>query len=208
MVRQVMISEQYTSDDFSLGEHETVIDVGANIGSFAIYAGKRVKRVLAFEPAESAFSLLTQNVALNGLGNIESMRAALGSRTGEVVLYKGSDDALNTLYKDNASGKHGHETVRCITLSDVFANYALDRCHFLKLDCEGAEYDILYSASKEILSRIDRISMEYHVLSGRNEGQLVDELCGYLWSSAGFRVVRRVQYEGAGCGLLRFTRLS
>jgi hypothetical protein len=58
------------------------------------------------------------------------------------------------------------------------------------------------------LSRIDRISMEYHVLSGRNEGQLVDELCGYLWSSAGFRVVRRVQYEGAGCGLLRFTRLS
>jgi hypothetical protein len=44
----------------------------------------------------------------------------------------------------------------------VFARHVLSRCQYLKLDCEGAEYDILFHASADTLARIDHICLEYH----------------------------------------------
>lgn len=206
MMYQVMVREDYTSHGFSLQEGDIVIDIGANIGSFAVFAGKKASTVISFEPAASAFELLSQNVALNGLNNVQAVRAAVGGKDGEIILYKGSDDAINTIHKDSANGgKHGQEAVPCITLDTVFARFGITRCDFLKLDCEGAEYDILYSASDSTLQRISRISMEYHVLDGQDEDEVPRGLCNYL-SGKGFEPVRHVQFKGARCGMLRFER--
>ena len=53
-------------------------------------------------------------------------------------------------------------TIECITLADAFARFAVERCGFLKLDCEGAEYEILLTTPPEIFARIDRLALEYH----------------------------------------------
>ena len=49
-----------------------------------------------------------------------------------------------------------------VALKDIFDEHDIERCHFLKLDCEGAEYELLYNLPGEYYSRIERIVMEYH----------------------------------------------
>jgi hypothetical protein len=52
--------------------------------------------------------------------------------------------------------------VEAISLNDLFAANAITRCDFLKLDCEGGEYEILFHASDETLAKIRHICLEYH----------------------------------------------
>ena len=60
--------------------------------------------------------------------------------------------------------RHLGEAVRieCITLADAFARWDIERCDFLKLDCEGAEYEILLRAPSDVYARIHRVALEYH----------------------------------------------
>jgi len=59
-------------------------------------------------------------------------------------------------------GKARQIRVHAVTLADVLAQQALDRVDLLKLDCEGAEYEILMNATEETLAKVQRIVMEYH----------------------------------------------
>ncbi len=52
--------------------------------------------------------------------------------------------------------------VKTISLEELFKQFSISKCDYLKMDCEGGEYDILFSASHETLARIDRICMEIH----------------------------------------------
>src|SRR5262249_53466547 len=54
------------------------------------------------------------------------------------------------------------ESVDCIGLKDVLNNNRLSRVNLLKINAEGAEYEILYSAPKECFDKIDEIRLEYH----------------------------------------------
>jgi hypothetical protein len=58
--------------------------------------------------------------------------------------------------------RQGRIAVAAVSLADALARLATDRVDLLKLDCEGAEYDILMRTTPDVLSRIDRIVMEYH----------------------------------------------
>jgi hypothetical protein len=77
---------------------------------------------------------------------------------------------------------HGLE-VRCCTLQEIFDRFGLERVNYLKIDCEGAEYDILSETPGSILARVDRVSMEYH----EQPGHRVEEL-GECLRAAGFDV--------------------
>jgi hypothetical protein len=61
-----------------------------------------------------------------------------------------------------AAGGTARDEVRVMTINELFARFAVERCAVLKMDCEGAEYDIIPSLSTEILSRISRIAIEFH----------------------------------------------
>ena len=52
--------------------------------------------------------------------------------------------------------------VECTTLEKVMVENQIDSIDFLKMDCEGAEGEILLSAPQEVIDKIDKISMEFH----------------------------------------------
>src|SRR5262249_53572562 len=54
--------------------------------------------------------------------------------------------------------------VPCISLEQILSANCLDRVDLLKVDCEGAEYDILYGSPPHIFDKIAEIRMEYHEL--------------------------------------------
>lgn len=152
-----------------------VVDVGANIGTFTIYAKHTLPaaRVIAIEPEVGNFSLLHDNVSLNGFSeSVTCINSALCASEGEIDLF----------VVDSSSGKNStkHQfpgaqtvTVSCTTLDVVFAQHNITRCDLLKIDCEGAEYDILFNASPEVLNCVGSIILEWHGVDNYSDRDLV-----------------------------------
>ena len=138
----------------------TVIDVGANIGMFALYAAVewRAGRVYAYEPFGESRALLARNAERNRVAAIVPLPEAIAGRAGPRDLHMQGRHGVHSLFGDSADAVR----IECITLADAFARHDIARCDFLKLDCEGAEYEILLTAPADVLARIDRIAAEYH----------------------------------------------
>lgn len=167
----------------------TVIDIGANQGFFSLYAASKGAMVYAFEPCAENFAILTDNVSRNGMqARVKAFKAAVTDLDGEVDLFVGLDVSGGILSgtvstcNDNRGGEGVEKRVtQSVTLDSIFAELHLDKCDFLKMDCEGAEYGILKSTSQDLFDRIAIISMEFHDSHGR-------EAAGIL-RKAGFEVV-------------------
>jgi hypothetical protein len=70
----------------------------------------------------------------------------------------------------------GSVEVECVTLSQVFKENNIDYVDFLKMDCEGAEYEILKAMEEETGSKIGRIAMEYHFRPRQEFTELLNHL--------------------------------
>jgi tRNA G37 N-methylase Trm5 len=74
---------------------DVVLDVGANIGYYAVLFGRWVGDggwVIAVEPEPDNFSLLCRNLAANGSSNVIPLPVAASDRFGELALYLSSDN--------------------------------------------------------------------------------------------------------------------
>jgi len=182
MFDRIFVRDEYRLEPLGAGKLSTVLDLGGNVGLFTVRVAPLVDRVIAYEPCSINFSRLQNNVA--GIPNIEAVRSAVGSHTGKVRLYHPQSDALSGVYSLYPElGRHEmatHEEVEIVSLEEVFARHAIDRCDLLKVDVEGAEYEILYSAPSKVLERIDRIHAEYHDVSPDDPKTRVDALLEFL----------------------------
>jgi len=164
------LSADIFAGDFELREREFLnaflrpgdvfVDVGANVGVFALIAARRVGhmgRVYAFEPCQRAFERLTTNVRLNSFRNIRCHRTALSSRKEWRDIHVSLDgfDAWNSFAQPIAGNSFARERVQCITW-DSFATEDPEagRVTLMKIDVEGWEGHVLEGAS-ETLSRDD-----------------------------------------------------
>ncbi len=141
-----------------------VIDIGANAGFFSMFAASRFDhpRIFSYEPIPVNFKQLEKNKQLNAGYDIHPHQSAVAGKAGEITLTFDPNDAFTTSASMTRPQEGEEIRVNCVTLQDIFETYGLERCDFLKMDCEGAEYDIFYNCSEDILSRIDQIAMEVH----------------------------------------------
>jgi len=132
----------------------TILDVGGNVGAFAIPASKHAKHIYSVEPLFT--EQLQKNVNKNNIKNITVIESGLGSGTRTV--------------KYNEKSKK----VRCLSFSEIKA-LCSDNINFLKIDCEGCEWDII----KEDLNGINRIEMELHCFNGEKIDEFLPRLDDY-----------------------------
>lgn len=155
----------------------TVVDIGANIGAFALYAARSgARKVLAYEPNTASFRCLERNVQANRVEAIVAARRfAVAGRAGQQVRFPVAPSVYSRIARDGEAGEF--ETVRTTSLAEILERDAPQGIDLLKLDCEGAEYDILFE-SQAALARVREIRMEYHL--GRS-GELIEFLrrCGF-----------------------------
>jgi len=155
------------------GAH-TVIDVGANVGLFALIAGLEDERrqVFAFEPVPETFECLRRNLALNPRARVEPVAAAAAAFDGTIDLNVPPGESLplgaSTLPSHRQAGRH--VTVPAITLDRFTAGRAAGPVDLLKLDTEGTEPDVLAGA-RALLER-DRPWILCEVLHGLTEARL------------------------------------
>ncbi len=134
---------------------KVVVDIGAHIGGTAIMCADRGAEVYAYEPEQENFKLLTENVKLNGLEDkIYCIKKGVGSPGKRLIHLNSSNSGMATL-EHISPNKQGIEV---IGIKEVFKD--IPHCDFLKIDCEGAEYEFIFDTPFE---KIDQISMELHV---------------------------------------------
>ncbi len=173
---EIWLSCSYVPPGFEINRSDLVLDIGAHIGFFSVFAALRAKEghVYSFEPAPANFEMLQENIRLNGIKNITPINKAISQKGGtrEFIIYPNSisTGAHSFAYSENRNLKI---TVQTISLDEFVKNHGIQKIDFLKMDCEEAEYEILFNSSHETLSMINKISMEYHDMdSTRNVTRL------------------------------------
>lgn len=157
------VVKSYGGDAIPLQAGDVVVDIGAQVGVVSCFLAKKHPgiRVLAYEPMPDNFARLERNIRSNGVGaEVTPYNLAV---TGD-----GRDLRILANPSVNSGGAsafvgEGQETVtaKSVTLARVFEDAGVDRIKLLKIDCEGAEYEII--GNGEMLDRVDYLSGEFHM---------------------------------------------
>jgi len=174
VVNDVLLQNFYTPKGFEIKSGDMVIDIGAHIGTFSLFAARFAKRIYAFEPLVSNFNILKENIKINGFHNIEAYNFAVADKSGTRDLFVVQGNmAANSLYLETEF----KTKVETISLDDIVKRNNIFQIDYLKLDCEGAEYDILMKCSPDVLVKIQKIGMECHDIDkNRNLGSIKEFL--------------------------------
>ena len=161
--------EIYVKRVLTVATNDVFVDIGAHIGSYAIPIAKNAQKVIAFEPNKDSFDLLTKNIALNHLTNIEAHNIAVSKKRGAVSFIYGhesiysmimdSDQSTNVEVTENA--KPNNNNIHLVNTTDLDSALSKeDRVDWIKIDVEGHEVDALEGAIQTIRIHKPKIIIE------------------------------------------------
>jgi len=145
-------------------QNAVIVDIGAHYGYFTMYAAKNIgqhSKVFAVEPAEKNYINLVKNVEACKLHNINPLKLALAGITSNRLFYT-AKDWNNSLFSNYLDHMQEGDNVFCLSISDFMQKYDIQQIDFLKIDCEGAEHEILQKTDQATLQKIKVIAMEIH----------------------------------------------
>jgi len=148
---------------------EIIVDAGANTGASTLYFRMRFPeaRIIAVEPEISNFRLLCRN--MEAYPGVKCINAAIWFRDGWLSLRNPSADHYAYQFDEIA----GSDTnVRSIALSTLMADAGAETIDILKMDIEGAEYQILSHGNYEWLRRVRMLIIELHEYISPGVGDL------------------------------------
>jgi FkbM family methyltransferase len=165
----IVASELYC-DEYRLGRipfepGDVIVDVGAHVGMIAILLALRNPQatVIAVEPEPLNLAHLRTNIAANGAHNVIVVPLALTADGRSLHIARPPFNSGGAgCYYDQTEG-YAISEVGSATLNDLFDRFVPGRCRLLKIDCEGAEHEILPAST--VLERIDWFAAEFHVNS-------------------------------------------
>ena len=163
----VWLLHEYDRSEFEINDTDIVIDIGAHIGLFALFASQFCKngKIYCFEPVKENFRLLEANLILNNIKNIIAVNAAISTNNENVIIYLNEDESGHSMYVTGSKKIQ----VKSFTLQDVFDSNKLQKCDFIKIDCEGEEYEIIDSLSIPYFDKINKMCIEYHFVDTKPE---------------------------------------
>jgi FkbM family methyltransferase len=205
-VKETILDQFYTRYGTPVQADWTVVDVGAGIGDYCLHATNGVDgvKVVAFEPYPGSYDLLQRNLALNGIEQVRTYQKAVWGSSGKLHLNLSTGEPLQIQSQENPGFQTGEDVliVDAVSLEAVLTTEKLDMVDLLKMDCEGAEYEIFLYAPEDILGRIKRIIMEYHDIDAEHHHQV---LVSFL-QNQGYRVTCHQNFVHQHIGYLYAVR--
>jgi FkbM family methyltransferase len=154
-IRELFIEETYKFRTEKKSPY--IIDCGSHIGMSLLYFKLNFPeaRVLGFEPDEHNFSLTQSNLLNWNFENIEVINEAIWIENGTICFHETGDmgSAIVTESTNNSSIKK----IPCTRLKDLLN----EKVDFLKMDIEGAEYEVLKDCSDSLMN-VENLFIEYH----------------------------------------------
>jgi len=198
--------------NFESKKIKKIIDVGSQIGSFALWANEQWPQAVihCYEPDPNSFKILKKNILAAKSKKISAFNFAIWDKKKQLKFFrfKNNSGSNSIVYSKNHIGKHDE----IVNVKSNSIRKAIDKIgtsvDILKLDCEGAEYNILYSLEKNDLKKIKFLVIEYHEFDNDSQHR-GNHLSNYL-RSQGFTTQLLPQdiREGQGIGYIYASSLN
>lgn len=141
-----------------------IFDLGGHIGVFSVWI-KQIfpeAEVIVLEPNPDNHSLLQDNINSNGIGkSTQVIRGAVTSKDRKVDLFLAHHNNAHSLVQGGKAVTEKAISVDGFSLSGLVAKYAPHGDFAIKMDIEGAEYDVL-AASRDVVGKSRFVVMEWH----------------------------------------------
>jgi len=168
-----------------------LLNCGGHIGLAVLYFKSLYPRarIVTFEPNPETFFLLRENILQNNLSGVRAINMAVSQEdTEDTILYVGENfleswDSTNTTKHDLWPNMDQYRSI--YVRSTRLSSYINNRVEFIKLDIEGAEYDVLDELKTE-LDAVGAITLEYHQNAGNLCERKLEKVIEIL-SGSGFR---------------------
>jgi FkbM family methyltransferase len=186
-IKETLLDDVYGKHGLAVQPGWTIIDIGCATGEFVVHAlNQGASTVVAVDPAEASLELLQTNLRLNDLPSSKVIvKHAAVVATERRMHLPPREAGLRSLHAAASEAEvDSPDAVPGITMSSLLEFLPERWCDLLKLDCEGAEFEILLDTPANDFDNVVRIVMEYHEGLGRSVGQLSHTL-----RSRGYRVV-------------------
>jgi len=201
LVHEIFVNAAYAFE--SPTPRPRILDCGANIGTAVLFfkALYPDADILAFEPDATTYARLIQTIEVNALQSVQAECAAVSDKDGTITFYSSGSDSgsLISSVVPSWGGDLGHE-VRAVRL----AARIREPIDFLKLDVEGAEYDVVRDLIEtDAIRWVREAAIEYHELD--TQPKAASWLMTAL-QAAGFEVRVAAVDEQHRIGLIRARR--
>lgn len=163
-----------SNESFKINEDDIVVDVGAHVGYFTILAAKKAKNghIFAIEPDTESIETLKKNTKMNHLKNVTIINSAVSNKKGLLTFYKDKDNYIASSIFESLDTKQ--EQIQSMRIDDIIKENNIEKIDFLKMDCEGAEYEIILNLNDTALTKIRKISLEVHdYIKGFSKKQII-----------------------------------
>jgi len=168
VIKEVFLHQTY-KDILPLlpDQHVQFVDIGANLGCFSIWLDqlREVSGSYCFEPEPDSFRLLTFNLSKNGCNQVTPIQAALGGTSRRIsIMLKNSSPGGTSIYNNGEAepcGGTGQQIVEVLALGQWLQQVSV-QFDLLKLDCEGAEWEILRSCGQSVRKHFRVVVAEVH----------------------------------------------
>ena len=152
----------YNNEYVSVEKNDLVIDIGFNYGLFSMTSLRyQPKRIIAFEPNPK---LVKTFKGYFKESMIELHQKAVSNKNGHAIFYENLDPGMSTIFEDINNVSQGDSyDVEVINFNDFIISNNVEMIDYLKVDCEGAEYDIFGSIPDNYLKdNIMKVAIEFH----------------------------------------------
>ena len=154
---EIFVEREYKNVEPVIKNAKTqIIDIGGHTGMFAIYA--RILNpnvpIVTFEPENQNYKHLKENLKLNHIKNIKTKNLAVSNKEGQTALFLSEDSHNHSLTKKSEKTQ--------ITQTTTLEKIITKQTDLVKMDCEGAEFEIIEKTPLKTLRLIKNLYIEYH----------------------------------------------
>ncbi|RLI71405.1 hypothetical protein DRO91_05680 [Candidatus Heimdallarchaeota archaeon] len=159
IAKQVLRREHYKQ--MKLRKTDILLDAGANIGAFSIWASDKVKRIIAAEPNADNYLMMMRNLEKNKITVAKVIQL--------MIAVTGTDNKYRTLYVNQGTSRAIHSLihkrgrresiVQCENVNSLIAKYKITA---MKLDIEGGEIEVINAMTAKSWKRIRSMAIEFH----------------------------------------------
>lgn len=143
-----------------------LFDVGANYGYYSLRYSEVCKQVFSFEPVTNTYTILCQNIKINSIVNITTIKSGLSDIAEEKTINLYSSSANNSVFERKIPLEHplkkiGSELITLQVIDDLVNSAQILPPDIIKIDVEGSELNVLKGAKNTILMHRPTILIEY-----------------------------------------------
>jgi FkbM family methyltransferase len=179
VINETWLENVYRIHEGQFSYNGVFVDIGANIGAVSIFVDSFNKNrgfdnkinVYSIEPEPNNLYLLNQNIQNNPTENITVVNNAIWHEEKMVsISNRGGNSSI--------VGPEGEEKseVLAITLETLFSRYDIKEVDVMKIDIEGAEFDLILNTPEEILAKIKHLVLEFDKSFDGRFGQMIEKL--------------------------------